>query len=217
MKIIFHALIVFAVGAVLGASINAQTARPTPTPTVPPRPSATPAPANAPVPQTRMAVVDTTAFGDEKTGIVRYVDAAKQLASEFRTRQDEVTNLEKRLTSLGDEIDALLKANPVNQPAVQAKQQQGQALQTEYNTKKAKLDEDLSKRYEQVVSPISRQIGAALDQFAAQRGVTMTLDLSKLLPVVLTMLPAVDLTQAFINDFNSKNPRTAAPSPTPRP
>ena len=72
----------------------------------------------------------------------------------------------------------------------------------------------MSKRYEQAVSPISRQIGAALDQFASQRGVTMTLDLSKLLPAVLTMVPAVDLTQAFINDFNSKNPRTAtAPKP----
>ena len=216
MKTIYLIGAAIALTGALAISSMAQVARPTPTPSVQPRPSATPAPANAPVPQTRIAVVDTTAFGDEKTGIFRYVDASRLVANEFKGRSDEVTNLEKRLTALSNEIEALMKANPVNQQAVPAKQQQGQALQTDYNAKKAKLDEDLGKRYDQVVAPVSRQIGAALDQFAAQRGVTMTLDLSKLLPVVLTMQPAVDLTQAFINDFNSKNPRSAAPG-TPRP
>jgi hypothetical protein len=79
------------------------------------------------------------------------------------------------------------------------------------------LSEDVGKRYQQVVTPISRQIGAALDQFATQRGVTMTLDTSKLLPAILTMVPAIDLTQAFISDFNNKNPRTAAPASPSKP
>jgi len=49
---------------------------------------------------------------------------------------------------------------------------------------------------------------------ARQRGITMTLDMSKLLPAILTAVPTVDITQAFIADFNSKNPRAAA---APRP
>ena len=208
-----------------GMSASAQVVRPTPTPGARPtpmptpaaRPTPMPAPANAPVPQTKMAVIDTSAFGDEKNGIWRYVDASRMVANEFETRSEEVQNLEKRLTALGNELDALMKNPTANKPAIDARQQQGEALQTEYSTKKQKLDEDVSKRYDQVVSPISRQIGVALDQFATQRGVTMTLDLSKLLPAVLTMVPAVDLTQAFINDFNSKNPRTAAPPTTPKP
>jgi hypothetical protein len=57
-------------------------------------------------------------------------------------------------------------------------------------------------------------IGKAMDQFARERGITMTLDLSKLLPAMLTALPTVDVTDAFIADFNRKNPRTgAAPRP----
>jgi hypothetical protein len=49
---------------------------------------------------------------------------------------------------------------------------------------------------------------------ARQRGITMTLDMSKLLPAILTALPTVDITQAFIAEFNSKNPRSgAAPRP----
>jgi len=198
----------------MAISTMAQGARPTPTPLAQPRPSATPAPANAPVPPSKIAVIDTAMFGDEQKGIYRYVDAARTVGNEFKARSDEVTNLGNRLNALANELEALTKATPVNQTVVDAKQQQGVTLQAEYNTKKAKLDEDLGKRYDQVVSPISRQIGAALDQFATQRGVTMTLDVSKLLPAILTMVPAVDLTQAFISDFNSKNPRTgAAPKP----
>jgi len=219
MKRIFSICALVALTGAIAISAIAQTSRPTPTPA--PRPAATPAPGprptplpsvvNAVVPQSRIALIDTTAFGDEKNGIYRYIDAARAIQSEFKTRTDEIQSLENRLNALGNEIEALMKVVPVNQTVVQAKQQQGQSLQTEYNTKKAKLDEDVGKRYEQVVSPISAQIGAAMDQFAAQRGVTMTLDSSKLLPVILTAVPAVDLTQAFINEFNSKNPRTAAP------
>jgi len=216
MKIIFYALIVFAVMGVTAASANSQTARPTPTPAAAPRPTPTPAPTNAPVPQSKIAVVDTSMFGDENSGILRYIDATRIVANEFKGRNDEVTNLATRLNALANEIDTMMKATPVNRAALDAKQQQGGTLQAEYSAKKAKLDEDLGKRYEQVVSPISRQIGLALDQFATQRGVTMTLDVSKLLPAILTLAPAVDMTQAFISDFNSKNPRTAAPT-TPRP
>jgi len=223
MKTIFSIFAMVALTGAIAVSVLAQTPRPTPTPaprpvatpTPSPGPAATPAVANTPVPQSRIALIDTTAFGDEKTGIYRYVDAARAIQIEFKSRTDEVQNLENRLNALGNEIDALMKVTPVNQQAVQAKQQQGQSLQAEYNTKKAKLNEDVGKRYEQVVSPISTQIGTAMDQFAAQRGVTMTLDSSKLLPVILTAVPAIDLTQAFIDEFNRKNPRTTAPTPRP--
>lgn len=200
-----------AIAAMAQGARPAGTQRPPAPTTAPPRPTPAPAAANIPVPQSKIALIDTTAFGDEKNGIYRYVDATRTVANEFKPRTDELQSLESRLNTLGSELDALMKVTPVNQQAVQAKQQQGQTLQAEYQTKKAKLDEDLGKRYEQIVSPISRQIGAAMDQFATQRGVTLTLDLSKLLPVILTAVPGTDMTQAFINDFNSKYPRTGAP------
>ncbi|HEX3145126.1 MAG TPA: OmpH family outer membrane protein [Pyrinomonadaceae bacterium] len=218
MKITVYGFIVLTFIGAGAASASAQIARPTPTPAVAARPTPTPAPANAPVPPSKIALVDTSMFGDEKNGIYRFVDATRAVAAEFKTRSDEVNNLAKRLTALANEVDALMKANPPNKTVIDAKQQQGGALQAEYDNKKAKLDEDLGKRYDQVVSPISRQIGVALDQFAAQRGVTMTLDVSKILPAILTVVPAADMTQAFINDFNAKNPRTAAaPAATPKP
>ncbi|MFN2577007.1 MAG: OmpH family outer membrane protein [Pyrinomonadaceae bacterium] len=221
MKTIFSICAMIALAAAVSISASAQTSRPTPTPfprpaaTPLPRPAATPAGANTAVPQSRIALIDTSMFGDEKTGIYRYVDAARAVQNEFKSRTDEMQNLQTRLNALVNELNALMKVTPVDQKAVQAKQQQGESLQAEFNTRKAKLDEDIGKRIEQVVSPLSAQIGVAMDQFATQRGVTMTLDLSKLLPAILTAIPTIDLTQAFINDFNSKNPRTAAPPPRP--
>ena len=193
------------------------TPRPTPTPTGPrpaatplPRPAATPAVTNAPVPDSRIALIDTSMFGDEKNGIWRYIDAAKSVQAEFKSRTDEVQNLQNRINALVTEINTLSKASVVDQKTIQAKQQQGVTLQTEWQTKKDRLDQDVTRRAEQIIAPISSQIGAAMDQFARQRGVTMTLDSSKLLPAILTAVPATDLTLAFIKDFNSKNPRTGA-------
>jgi Skp family chaperone for outer membrane proteins len=153
-------------------------------------------------------------FGDEKDGIFLYVDASKRVELEFQPRTNELKNLQNRLNTLATEIKTLLQAKVVDKKTIDAKQAEGERLQQEANTRKERLDEDISQRYRQVVSPISNQIGAALDQFARQRGITMTLDLSKLLPAILTALPTVDITQAFIADFNSKNPRSgAAPRP----
>jgi Skp family chaperone for outer membrane proteins len=214
-KLIFAAFILITTMAfvVVGQTRPPTTpARPTPTPL--PRPATTPVVNTGAVPDSRIALIDTSAFNDEKNGIIRYIDAAKAVEAEFKPRADELQGLQNRLVALATEIQNLQKATVADQKTIQAKQQQGAALQAELKTKKDRFDEDLSKRYEVVVGPISNLIGTAMDQFAKSRGITMTLDASKLLPAILTAVPAIDMTQAFINDFNSKNPRTgAAPRP----
>jgi len=211
IRLIFAALILI---PMLAVSIVGQTRPQTTTPRPAATPAATPVASNAAVPDSRIALIDTGMFSDEKSGIFLYVDAAKKVQLEFQPRTNELQNLDNRLSTLATEIQTLTKAAVVDQKTIQAKQAEGQRLQQELTTKKERLDEDFAKRYQQVVAPISNQIGLAMDQFARQRGITMTLDMSKLLPAILTAVPATDLTQAFIADFNSKNPRTG---PAPRP
>ena len=214
-RLIFAALILVAMMAIsVIAQTRPLTTAPKPAPTPLPRPAATPVAGNAAVPDSRIALIDTGMFGDEKNGIFLYIDAAKKVELEFRPRTNELQNLENRLNALATEIKTLRQAAVVDQKTIQAKQAEGERLQQEATTKKERLDEDVSKRYQQAISPISNQIGAAMDQFARQRGITMTLDMSKLLPAILTAVPAIDLTQAFIDDFNRNHPRTA---PAPRP
>jgi Skp family chaperone for outer membrane proteins len=192
--------------AAVAVSASAQT-RPGATT---PRPAATPAISTAPVPDSKIAFIDTGAFGDEKEGINRYVTAMKGLEREFKPRQDELNNIQSRLKAIADEISKL-SGNPVVDPkTTQAKQDEGERLQRDLKYKKEQADADFAKRYQEVVGPISADIGKSLDQFAAQRGITMILDISKLAPVVLTTNPAMDVTRAFIAEYNSKNPATAS-------
>src|SRR5260370_14620115 len=104
-RLIFGAFILI---ATMAFTVNGQTRpqatapRPTPTPlprpaaTPLPRPAATPAAINAPVPESRIALIDTTMFGDEKNGILRYRDAAQSLPVEVTPATDEMQQLEKR-------------------------------------------------------------------------------------------------------------------------
>jgi Skp family chaperone for outer membrane proteins len=229
--LIFAVVIVVPLLAVsVMAQSRTQTTAPRPSPTPFPKPVATPMPrpaatplatpaatpvaSNVAVPQSRIALIDTGMFSDEKNGIFLYIDAAKKVQLEFQPRTNELENLGNRLNALATEIKTLSQAKVIDQKTIQAKQAEGERLQQEATTKKERLDDDVTKRYQQVISPISNQIGTAMDQFARQRGITMTLDISKLLPAILTALPAVDVTKAFIEDFNRSHPRqTTAPRP----
>jgi len=207
--VITTALMLLAIAAVSAA---AQTT-PRPTTTASPKPATTQAataqaarPANAPVPDSKIAVIDTGAFRDEKAGIKRYVNAVKIVQGEFQARNAELSNLQSRMTAISNEITKLSGTPVVGQQTIQSKQDEGVRLEREYKYKKEQLDADIDKRYTEIVSPISNDIGNALVEYANQHGLTMILDISKLLPAVLAVSPATDVTQAFIADYNSKHP-----------
>jgi Skp family chaperone for outer membrane proteins len=197
--------------AITALSAFAQgTTRPS---TTPARPATTPAASanpNANVPDSKIAFINTEAFGDEKVGITRYINAIKSLEKEFQPRQSELTTMSARLKTLADEIQKLGAANVVDPKTVQAKQDEAEALQRDIKRKKEDADALFQKRYEAVVSPISQDIGKSLTDFANQRGITMILDLSKLMPAVLTVNPAMDVTEAFIVEYNRTHPATAS-------
>lgn len=182
--------------------------------TTPARPAATtPAAAsnpNANVPDSKIAFINTEAFGDEKVGITRYINAIKSLEKEFQPRQTELTTMNTRLKTLADEIQKLGAANVVDPKTVQAKQDEAEQLQRDMKRKKEDADAAFQKRYEAVVSPISQDIGKSLTDFANTRGITMILDISKLMPAVLTVNPAMDVTEAFIVEYNRTHPATAS-------
>jgi outer membrane protein len=202
---IFAAALMLA--AILAVSASAQTR---PAGTTPARPAGTtPAPAasNAPVPDTKIAFINTEAFGDEKAGITRYVTAMKSLEREFKPRQDELNTMQTRIRTIAEEIS---KTQAVADPkTIQAKQEEGEGLQRDLKYKKERADADFAKRYQEVVGPISQDIGKALDAFATQRGITMIMDISKLIPAILTVNPAMDVTASFISEYNGRNPATA--------
>ena len=204
---IFAAALMLA--AILAVSASAQgTARP-----AGPQQTAPAAGANASVPESKIAYIDTGEFADEKAGITRYVNVMKTLEREFKPRQDELTTMQTRIKTIADEISRLTTAggaSPVDPKTIQAKQDEGERLGRDLKYKKEQADADFAKRYQEVIRPVSQDIMTALNNFAQQRGITMILDISRMGEAVLTVNQNMDVTRAFIAEYNAKNPATAA-------
>ncbi len=171
---------------------------------------AAPAPAQtaAAVPVSKIAYVNSQAFADDKVGITRYVNAQKSLEREFQPRFTELQTIAKRVQTLADEIS---KTENVAAPAeINRKREEGEKLQRELKFKKEDAEAAYRKRAEEVLGPISTDISNALQAFAKQRGITMTIDISRLAEAIMTIDPTMDVTTAFVTEYNSKNPATAS-------
>ena len=87
---------------------------------------ASPAPvqASGPVPTSKIAFINSQAFGDEKLGITKYVNAQKTLEREFQPRYTELQTMAKRVQTLAEEIS---KTENVAAPAeIERKREEGE-------------------------------------------------------------------------------------------
>jgi Skp family chaperone for outer membrane proteins len=169
------------------------------------------APAAAPqssvaVPDSKMAMIYSDAFLDPKTGISRFNALLTTLNREFQPRQTELTTMQQRIAALQKEItDTQAVADP---KTVQQKREQFEQLSTEYKRKGEDAEAAYGKRRQEIFAPLQEDIGKALEVFAKARGITVIVDGSQV-PVVYAA-DSIDVTRAFIADFNTKNPATAS-------
>jgi Skp family chaperone for outer membrane proteins len=180
----------------------------------PPTPSPTPAPVRvvSAVP-TKLAFIITDAFKDEKVGIMRWVALERTLKAEFAGKAKELLDIETRIQALTKELDTLSKSTVVDRKTLVTKQEEIVRLQREQKFKKEDGEAQYNKRYNEVLGPVSADIGKALDAFAKQHGITLLLEATRLQEVgaIIVADPSTDVTAAFIADYNSKNPVPAGP------
>jgi len=206
MKIIRAIAAIAFFAAISAASVAAQ-----------PKPTTTPAPLTAGsttgnVPETKLALVETDYFLDEKAGIMRLVSAAKKVETEFQPRRTELQNLQAQIDKLTADLQ---KASPVQDPKVSAQQQDAiDQKKRDLQRKSEDADAAWKKKLQDVMSPIYDDIGKALDAYAKAHGITLILDASKVQGIV-SADSSLDITKAFITEFNAKNPATASLTPTP--
>src|SRR6185436_10506268 len=85
------------------------------------------------VPDSKMAMIYSDAFLDQKTGIARFNSLLGTLNREFQPRQAELQGLQTRITTLTKEID---DTQSVADPsALRTKRDQLAALNTEFKRK----------------------------------------------------------------------------------
>jgi len=201
MKIVRSFAAVALLSTVAAVSALAQTKPAAPTAGPPATQQATVA-----VPDSKMAMIYSDAFLDPKNGIARFNSLLATLNREFQPRQTELQNLQTRINTLTKEInDTQAVAAP---DAIRQKRDQLEQANTELKRKAEDAEAAYNKRRSDIFTPLQQDIGKALEAFAKARGITVIVDGSQV-PVVYAA-DSIDITRAFINEFNSKNPATAA-------
>ena len=187
-------------------SVSAQQQQPKPGPTTAPAASAPQA--NVAVPDIKLAMIYSDAFLDPKTGIARFNSLLTTLNREFQPRQTELQSLQQKINTLSKEIDDT--QNVAAPDSIRQKRDQLAQMNTDFKRKGEDAEAAYNKRRGEIFLPLQQDIGKALEVFAKARGITVIVDGSQV-PVVYAA-DSIDITRAFISDFNSKNPATASVS-----
>ena len=175
----------------------------------PPTPQTTAPQTSAAVPESKIALIYSDLFMDPKTGIARFNNLLATLNREFQPRQTELQGLQQKIQTLTDEIE---KTKSVAEPvALQRKVDDLEQMKKDFQRKGEDAQAAYNRRRQEIFNPLQVDIGKALEAFAKQRGITVIIDGSQV-PVVYAS-ESIDVTRAFINDFNSKNPATASITP----
>lgn len=195
-------------------SAQPQSARP---PATQPAPTATPsAPATVNLPNGRMAVIYSDAFFDPKTGIGKFSGALTKLNDEFKKERDDLVAMQTRSQSLESEINKLRDApegTPIDQRSLQAKIDQLDQLKKDIQRKGEDAQNAYNRRRQELFNPLQDEVGRALETFAKARGINVIIDAGQV--PLLYIADSIDITRAFIAEFNSKNPVTASAPPKP--
>ena len=186
--------IVVAVAAFAAFTILAQTQT---------RPAATP---------TTVAIIDSSAFSDEKAGIARVMAAMQQIEIKFTPLRNELRGMRDRLTTMRSDIQ---KKRQIQEPSLTAKQTED-ADRLELDIKRKAEDAQASYQKESlaVLDPLQKDIGTALTAYAQSKGITLLIDANRV-PIVYAA-SQLDITKDFIADYNRTHPAgAAAPAAAP--
>lgn len=181
-----------------------------------PKPAApatqTPTQTSATVPESKIALIYSDAFLDAKTGIARFNTLVTTLNREFQPRQTELQTMQQKIQTLTDDITKT--ASVADPKTLQTKQDQLDQLKKDFQRKGEDAQVAYDRRRKEIFMPLQDDIGKALEVYAKAHNINVIIDGSQV-PLVYAA-DALDITRAFINDFNSKNPATAAVTTPPQ-
>jgi outer membrane protein len=196
----------FAAASLLAASLvisaGAQTA-------ARPQPAAPATQGTASTSTARIAIIDSSAFSDEKAGIARVVNAMKTVDSQFQPVRTEVQGMQTRYQALVDDIN---KTSAVADPkTIATKTDQADTLKRDIERKTQDAQISIKKRMDEVLGPLQEDVYNSLQAFAQSRGISIIIDASRV-PLIYAA-DSVDITKDFIAEYNRTKPATASAAP----
>lgn len=164
----------------------------------------------------KIGFVNTYAFGDDKAGITKYINANKTLETEFTPVNNELKTMATKYQTLQKDFenlrDAAQKPNsPVKVETVQAKADELDKLGREIKFKQEDAKAQFERRQAALLGPVQQDIMKAMQDFAKQKGYSVILDAAKLdeAGIILAWDPSADVTKEFVTFFNARPATTA--------
>lgn len=164
-----------------------------------------------PAAASKIVVVNTAAFFDEKVGITRIVAASKSLTADLAPKRNELQQMISRIEILKKEIDVLradsAKGVPINQNAYQVKVDEFERLQREGKYKEDEYNALAQRRQNEIVGPAYSDALRALGEYVKSKAYGIVFDASKdQNGILIFATEQFDITKDFIAFYNSRPP-----------
>ena len=157
-----------------------------------------------------IAVIDSSAFSDEKNGIARVMAAMQQMEAKFTPLRNELRGMRERLNTMRTDLQ---KKRSIQDSATTAKQaEEADRLEIEIKRKAEDAQTNYQKESLAMLDPLQKDIGSALTAYAQSKGITLLIDANRV-PIIYAA-SSLDITRDFIADYNRTHPATLAPAPT---
>lgn len=160
-----------------------------------------------------VAIIDSSAFSNEKTGIARVIAAGQQIQVKFDPLRNEINGMQQRLATMRSDLQ---KKRAIQDAATTAKQSdEADQLEVQIKRKSEDAQASLQRERQALLDPLEQDIGNALTAYAQSRGVTLLIDANRV--PILYAASSLDITQDFINDYNRTHPAGALMTAPARP
>ena len=171
----------------------------------------------------RIVVINTAAFGDEKAGITKYINAVKALNAELQPDITALQGMETKLQTMQKEFTGLQEQakkpnSPISEQTLRTKYEEIQNLDVDFKRKQEDFKNKSDRRSAQVLGSVTQDIMKAIQEFTKQKGYGLVLDAARLDAAQLILgydEAKVDVTKEFIAFYNAR-PATTAAATTPK-
>ena len=159
----------------------------------------------------KIAVMNTYAFSNEKSGITKLLAAQKKVDADFKAVDDQLKTMNARLTTLAADIDRARQAPPAagsaEAKAVQAKIDEAEKLQRDIKFQADEAKVKYEKRQEAEIGPIMQDIYKAAQEYSTQKGFLMIFDVGKMADanLIIALDDKADVTKDFITFYNARS------------
>jgi Skp family chaperone for outer membrane proteins len=149
-----------------------------------------------------VAVIDTSAFSDEKTGITRVVSAMKAVNTKYTGINTELQGLQNRLETIKQNLQKNQATQAANVTAQQV--EEGERLEVQIKRKSEDAQSGYQRELQAALDPLQTDIQTTLTAYAKTKGFNLVIDISRV--PVLFVDTTLDITKDFIAEYNKTHP-----------